>query len=117
MSADSRDKERIASLEKIKDALARYFVSTKRYPDSLAKLVPQYLPKELLDPLDHKPYAYQIILQAMQNGKSYALGASLEGKANAALASDADQKGTTLHTEDSLGCHNEANRYCYDIVP
>lgn len=70
----ARDAQREAMAAQIRAALEMYYLEFERYPASLDELVPQYLPRPLLDPLTKEPYQYHL----QENGQNYKLCIQLE---------------------------------------
>lgn len=112
----SRDAHRISDIGQLQLAAELYFDANQSYPTTLSQLVPNYIPRMPLDPIDNKEYSYYVKKES-GIGLSYALGASLERGDNVTLETDADQQGTTFKTADDKGCRGEANRHCYDLKP
>ncbi len=81
-----RDSVRIKDLGEIANALENYYTKNNDYPSTLNSLVPTFLGKVPVDPLNQSPYVYSY---CRYDGK-YALMARLETK-NQALQSDYDK--------------------------
>ncbi|MBI4134856.1 MAG: prepilin-type N-terminal cleavage/methylation domain-containing protein [Candidatus Sungbacteria bacterium] len=124
----SRDARRVADLKQLQLALELYFDSNgNTYPDTVAALVPQYLPVEPRDPLGNTvSYVY-----TKCTATSYHLGASLEEGTNPSLDTDRDigllctgdpipSPPVPPDDPDNIRCSDSdpANPgYCYDLTP
>lgn len=131
-----RDNKRISEINIIQMALELYFDANESYPDSLDKITPVYIEKIPTDPLDNKPYFYNVhvsdgINTFVNKGEfdGYHIGVSLEDKDNNSLKNDKDcnsitafncnfksgyRKKGAFNGSDLQGCGGEKNRYCYD---
>ncbi len=111
-----RDARRIADVKQLQLALELYYDAQGSYPAAIsgAELTgPGYIATNPKDPTTAAVYAYDQV----SSGSGYYLGANLETSGHSALSSDADSAGTNVEGNDSDGCGNEANLYCYDVKP
>ena len=104
------DAQRINDIGQLQLALEQYFDTSQHYPATLQELEGNTLVKIPVDS-DGTGYVYAQLL----DGKSYALGASLQTDTNAMLAIDRDAADATFPTADTSGCRGETKRHCYDI--
>ena len=135
----SRDARRVTDIKQLQLALELYFDSLTEYPDTLALLVPTYIPVEPKDPVGAAAYFYTPLLTSGGTACGaglclyYHLGANLEDQTTVGITSDADRcdpavagctllTGTGLDGQDAVanntGCLlATTGRWCYDVTP
>lgn len=130
----SRDARRISDVRQIQLALELYFDGSQEYPDTVAAMVPQFLPAEPRDPTAGTSYPYDNVVDS--GGAScavaagvclyYHLGADLEENGtgangtggNPALATDRDVTlGGFAGLSTGCGAIAGADDGCYDVTP
>lgn len=126
----ARDGQRVADLTIIQNALNLYFADNKKYPPTIATLLPTYLSQTLKDP-NGSDYKYAGIDNSfpasLATCESYHLGAVMENTSNSALKQDRDALSGTICTGSLADFHGNATNCsgntsvnpdpCFDLAP